>query len=176
MEQIYFIRFSRTANATGAGSFRLGKMLNLSRIPLPQGEGLGEHFCRRWAALRVLDRLAGEAPHRADEPIVAGRRTTFLGHDQEFFVVSMARPLALDSEHLSSVTLGIRIDETFRRRVRFADDPALAREVAGFTCERCPLSAVECRERAAPASIYQRRRAQSELAEAVERFVATHRG
>ncbi|HVS63671.1 MAG TPA: helix-turn-helix domain-containing protein [Thermoanaerobaculia bacterium] len=177
MEQLYFIRFSRTGPGGRApGLFRLTKMLNLSKIPLPQGEGLGEHFCRRWAALRILDTLAADPPHRADEPILASRRTRFLGYDQEFFVVSMARPLALDSDLLSSVTLGVRIDDAFRRRVRFADDPAVPREEVGFTCERCPLSPQECVERVAPPVLLDKRRDQAALAAAVERFVRDQGG
>jgi hypothetical protein len=150
-------------------------MLNLSKIPLPQGEGLGEHFCRRWGALRILDTLAADPPHRADQPIVASRRTRFLGYDQEFFVVSMARPLALDSDLLSSVTLGIRIDDAFRRRVRFADDPTIPREEVGFTCERCPLTSEQCRERVAPPLLLNKRRDQAALAAAVDRFVRDRR-
>jgi XRE family transcriptional regulator, fatty acid utilization regulator len=169
--ETYFLRFSITGEER---RLRLTKVLNMTRIPLLLGLGLDEHFCRRWSAIRILQRLA-EEPHAADDPIVSARRSHFFEHDQEFFVLSMARPLALDPTSFSSSTVGFRLDERFRETVRFWDDPALASEDIHTTCERCPLLADQCRERAAPPTHLQRREAQQRRVAAVTRFLEAHR-
>lgn len=170
-QETYYLRFSITGEDR---RLRLTKVLNMTRIPLLQGLGLDEHFCRRWSAIRILQRLAAE-PHAADDPIVSARRSRFFEHDQEFFVLSMARPFALDSTSFSSSTVGFRLDDRFRDTVRFWDDPALASEDIHITCERCPLLPEQCLERAAPPVHVQRREAQEKRAEAVARFLEAHR-
>ena len=169
--ETYYLRFSITGEER---RLRLTKVLNMSRIPLLQGMGLDEHFCRRWSAIRILQRLAGE-PHAADDPIVSARRSTFFEYGQEFFVLSMARPLALDPASFSSSTIGFRLDDRFRETVRFWDDPALASEDVHTTCERCPLLPDQCLDRVAPPVHVMRRAAQERRAAAVARFLEAHR-
>ena len=49
----------------------------------------------------------------------------------------------------SCVSLGFLLDDDFRRRVRFWDDPEIPRAEANLTCERCHPPAAEWPERVA---------------------------
>jgi hypothetical protein len=84
---------------------------------------------------------------------VAAQRSHFLATDLDFFVVSTARPLALDDRRRSSVTLGWRLDDRFRHVARFWQDPAVADVDVNLTCERCPLTPAQCGDRVAEATV-----------------------
>jgi len=196
LDELFFLRFSEDA---ATGSVNLTKSLNISRVPVPHGVGLHETYCRRWPALELLARMAGEiyrAPEAAPAlaapaaalarrgralvtkpksprpPLVAAQRSQFLDAGAEFFVIAMARPLALARGAGSSVALGLLLDDRFRQVVRFADDPAVPRVLVNLTCERCPLTEEECAERAAPPTVYRDLEAQARKERALAELLA----
>ena len=168
LREIFFMRFS---HAAGTGGFELTKVFNLSRVPVPHGVGSGESYCRRWPALRLLAELARSGKRRGARPaVVAAQRSRFLDEGAEFFVIAMARPLALSDRSNSSVSLGFLMDDAFRERIRFWEDPAVPRVEVNLTCERCRLTSAECRDRAAPAVLHERQRRQEKKEAAVRRL------
>lgn len=170
LREIYFVRFS---NRAGTDVYHLTKVLNTSHVPVPHGIGLREHYCRRWPGMRLLAELARRQREGAPQaPIVTAQRSRFFDEDAEFFVISMARPLALIEGTNSSVSLGFLINDPFCARVRFWDDPQIPRVVVNLTCERCGLSRDECHERAAPPEILEREREQASKRQALTRLMA----
>lgn len=156
LDEVYFMRFH---NRAGSDAFRLTKVLNMSRVPVPHGIGLSEHYCRRWPAMKLLRELASQQRSGGvEDPLVRAQRSRFIDEDAEFFVVSMSRPLSLTEGTNSCVSLGFLMNDAFRKRVRFWDDPGIARVDVNLTCERCPLSAEACHDRVAPPTIYERDR------------------
>jgi len=150
LEEIYFMRFSKPA---GAPHHVLTKVLNMSRVPVPHGIGLNEHYCRRWPAMRLL--REGPASPGSSEPTMVAQRSYFLGEQAEFFVISTVRPLALDAAASSSVSLGFLLNDTFRDTARFWQDGTIPRREVNLTCERCPLPEAECAERVAPPLLWE---------------------
>lgn len=151
-KSLYFMRFS---NAPLEGdTYRLTKVFNMSEVPVPHGTGVNEHYCRRWSSIRLLKELAQTSkPLKTEESLVRVERTQFLG-DSEFFVFTMARPLALSEGTNSSVSLAFLLDQNFQEKVRFWEDPTLQRIVVNLTCERCPLAPEQCQDRVAPPTAY----------------------
>jgi transcriptional regulator with XRE-family HTH domain/predicted transcriptional regulator len=148
LAELHFLRF---ANVPGSGVYRLTKHFNMSQVPIPAGIGLNEHYCRRWLSVEVLQDLEkragkGDATH----PVIGVQRSVFMDRDTEFFCIALARPLALTAGTNTSVTLGFRMTDRFRRTVRFAEDAAIPRRQLNETCERCGLTPEQCSERAAP--------------------------
>ena len=155
--ELHFLRFS---SAHGSGVYRLTKHFNMSQVPIPAGIGLNEHYCRRWLSVEVLQELekrhgTGDAAH----PVIGVQRSVFMDRDTEFFCIALARPLALTVGTNTSVTLGFRMTERFKRTVHFAEDPAIPRRQLNETCERCGLTAAQCSERAAPPIGFQQKQA-----------------
>ncbi len=158
--QLPQLHFLRLHTDVGSQRYHLTKHLNMSQLPLPHGLGLHEHYCRRWLSVRVLRQLEKRQQHGGEQaPVVGVQRSHFVGDETEYFCISLARPLVLKPATNTSVTLGFRIDDAFKKQVRFWDDPAIPCVEINETCERCPLSEVACCERAVPATFYQREQA-----------------
>ncbi len=169
LTELFFMRFN---NPAGSETFELTKVFNLSRVPVPHGIGLHEHYCRRWPAMRLLGELARRTGGRsAGAPAIAVQRSRFIEEGEEFFVISMARPLALSGATNSGVTIGFLVDDAFKAAVGFWDDPAIPRIEVNLTCERCRLD--DCAERVAEPAIFRGQEAQERkrraLAELLER-------
>jgi hypothetical protein len=114
-----------------------------------------EHYCRRWAAVSLLRRLDDHQRRAAKGPLLLAQRARFINSETEYFLLALARPLALTHGSSTSVTLGFPLDETFKQTARFWDDPAVPRMEVNETCERCGLTPAECQERAAPPHVYE---------------------
>ncbi len=166
LEELYLLRFH---HESAAGRVDLTKTFNLSRVPVPHGVAAEEHYCRRWPSLQALaelDRRQARAAGRGDVdngPVVAAQRQHFVegaagaSEGGDFFVVAIARPLALRPGVNSAISLGLRLTRATKRTVRFWDDPAIPRIDVSLTCERCPIA--DCRVRAAPPTILREKEA-----------------
>jgi transcriptional regulator with XRE-family HTH domain len=159
--KMHFLRFNHER-----GEYRLVKHLNMSQVLIPGGTGVNEHYCRRWLAIRVLKSLERESLNgQRDEPLVDAQLSRFVDTDAKFLCIAFARRLALNPSATSSVSLGFRVDEQFKRAVRFADDPRITRLDIDGTCERCRLTPDECSDRVAPPFLLEIERARREIEE-----------
>lgn len=158
--KLHFLRFNHEG-----GEYRLVKHLNMSQVLIPGGTGVQEHYCRRWLAIRILQKLERERAKRKKpaEPIVDAQVSRFVDTDAKYLCVAMARHLALNRSATSSVSLGFRCDAEFERTVRFVNDPAITRLDIDGTCERCRLTAEECQDRVAPPYLLELKRAASRI-------------
>jgi hypothetical protein len=156
LQEMFYLRFN---NETGSDIYRLTKELNMSRMLVPHGIGLNEHYCRRWLSIDLLKELA-KKQGKYKTPLVAAQRSRFLESDAEFFVITVARSLALTEGTNSSISLGFLINEAFKKTVRFWDDAAVPRLEVNETCERCGLTEAQCRDRVAPPMIYRKQQEQ----------------
>ncbi len=167
--RLHFLRFHNTA--TG---YRLIKQLNMSQVLVPSGIGLSEHFCRRWLSVRLLREMEqGQGPAApADPPLVGVQLSEFLESGERFLCIGFGRPLAMQPDVKSSVIVGFPVDGDLMKVVRFADDPAIPREIIHETCERCPLTAEQCAVRGAEPVILQAKQAERERRLALSRLAA----
>ncbi|MBZ0113183.1 MAG: helix-turn-helix domain-containing protein [Thermoanaerobaculia bacterium] len=149
LEELFFLRFARRRTT---GSYRLTKVFNLSRVPVPHGLGRHEHYCRRWPAMRLLGQEATAAS--AD---VTLQRSHFVTEDAEFLILTQSRPLALSDDAESAVSVGFLVDRSLRSRVKYLEDASIPRFEVGLTCERCPLSESDCSERVAEPTLLRAR-------------------
>lgn len=173
LEEIFFLRFH---HASGTDDFRLTKVLNLSHVPVPHGIGLDEHYCRRWPALRLLRELdRQQRTGQPGAPLVSAQRSRFLNANATFFVIAVARPLSLSDGTNSCVSLGFLLNDVFRERVRFWNDPAVPQEIVNLTCERCGLEPAECQERAAPPTLFLQEQGRERQARALEQLLEAAR-
>lgn len=163
LPRLFFLRLRRDGERKRV---RPTKVLDLTGGAAPRLVGSDEHYCRRWPGVELLDdsRAFEEAT-----PFVA-ERSRFVTSGSEFLVVAAARPLALRPKAAASVSLGFLVDEESRTRLRFLDDPAIRQRTVDLTCERCPLPAADCAERAAPPERLERQRQLARRSEAVARL------
>jgi len=124
-----------------------------------------EHYCRRWLAIRILRDLESkrDAGQELDEPLIDAQLSRFVDSGTHFLCIGMARHLALNRSATSSVSLGFRYDDQLEKSIKFALDPAITKLDINGTCERCPLPADECAERAAPPHLLELERTHREI-------------
>jgi transcriptional regulator with XRE-family HTH domain len=167
------LHFLRINHDVAAGRFRVTKQLNMSGLLIPAEIGLHEHYCRRWNASKLLGGMAAHAARGTQEtPLIAAQRERYLGSGERYFVLTLARPLALTPGTNTSVTLGFRLDSRFRSTVHFWNDPAVPEDEVNETCERCGLDAGECTVRAAPPTVHAQRRATQHRNEVLKGLLA----
>ncbi|MEM7101592.1 MAG: XRE family transcriptional regulator [Bacteroidota bacterium] len=153
LHQLFFLRFK---NQPGVDHFDLTKELHLQGAHHPHGNGLQEHYCRRWITIRLLKEL-----HQIQEsgqytgPIVGVQRSKFIGTNDEYLCFSLARPGYPTPETNISLTLGILIDEQVKSKVHFWGDPNIPMHEVNNTCQRCALE--NCDDRVAPRSIVEQK-------------------
>ncbi len=145
--RIHFLKLHR-----GSGDrIRLEKRLNMSRVQVPNGLGLKEHFCRRWLSVGVLD----DAEKAEDpNPVISLQRSTFINASSQFFCIAAGYPSTQKRDSYSSVTLGFQVNDNFKKTVKFWNDAMVPDRELGQTCERCPLTENQCKERIVPPSIF----------------------
>ncbi|MFQ5434167.1 MAG: helix-turn-helix domain-containing protein [Anaerolineae bacterium] len=171
--RLHFLRFHN-----GRTNYRLIKQLNMSRLLVPSGIGLHEHFCRRWLSVRILQELEQKSASSTptDPPLVGVQMSEFLESGDKFFCIGIARPLAMRPDVNSSVVIGFRMDTDLKNEVRFTNDPAIPRDIIHETCERCPLTAAQCDVRGAEPVKLLEKQAETERRLAMSRLAAKLRG
>lgn len=152
INEFHFLRFN---NKVGENNFKLIKELNMSPVLAPHSIGLNEHYCRRWLGIGLLNKLAAKQKDGSyTKTLVAAQRAKFIESNAEFFTISLARPLALSSDTNSSMIIGFLINDNFKDKVKFWNDPDVPSTDINETCERCGLTNEECNERVAPPHIF----------------------
>lgn len=146
LNQLYFLRctndFEQRPNA-----FKITRELHLAQMHAPHGQRLKEHYCRRWVTITLLKDLAKKmTENKNDVPLLGIQRSLINGQNVEYFCVSIARPSKIMPETNSCITIGILMDDYFKRQVSFWNDESVTKKLVGQTCERCNI--LDCNERA----------------------------
>jgi len=167
LHKVFFMRFIHDLQAD---TFEIDKELHLNRRHQPHASGLNERYCRRWPSITLLRELQHLQQKTGDatRQIAGVQRAHFLHSQDEYLCVAVAKPAYPTIGRNVSVTLGVLLDDTAKRTIRFWDDPAINRQVVNVTCERCNLE--PCAERAAPPTAIRRREERRKMQEVLTRL------
>lgn len=119
------------------GSFRIDKELHFAGRHNPHGNGLYEHYCRRWLSISAIQRLEKNV---SGEMLAAAQRSTYHGTADSFLVFTIARPAYQGNRSHVSITIGLEINDELKKQVRFWADPNIPDMEVNNTCERCPMT------------------------------------
>jgi len=172
LKKLYFMRFH---HRLGSDRYEMRKLLNMTGMPVPRAVGSSEHYCQRWTTTRLLQKYDGQRSWGTmppTYPLISAQRAYFVPDNVGFFVISAAQPVETDDQSTSCVTLGFLMDDTFRERVRFWDDPSVRSQKVGLTCERCPLTFEECEARRARPLILEREQREQREREVLEQLAS----
>ncbi|MBK7895102.1 MAG: XRE family transcriptional regulator [Candidatus Promineifilaceae bacterium] len=150
--KLHFLRFHHREKS---GTYQLVKQLNMNQLIVPSGIGLLEHYCRRWLSVRLLRDMeeTNMVPAPSEQPHVGVQMSEFVETQDRFLCLGFSRELSLSPGMTSSVIVGFRVESDLKNTIRFAQDPAIPQVIINETCERCPLTAEQCRERAVEPTI-----------------------
>jgi len=166
LRDLFFLRFLHNPEK---GEFEMDRELHLNRRHPPHGNQLLEHYCRRWVAISLLEDLNYlQREGKFVETIVRAQRSRFVGGDDEYLCITLARPGYPSPNKNVSVTLGLRLDKHSRKTVGFLEDPSIQCREVNKTCERCAMD--DCQERAAPPVIVRKRENQKRIQERLEKL------
>jgi len=153
LNKLFFLRF---LHDTKHNSFSIDKELHLERQHHPHGNALNEHYCRRWISIGLLESLQQQADASATaQRVIDVQRSRYLGTEDEYLCITLARTGYPSPRHNVSLTLGLLITPEVRKVIRWLADTDIPTRKVNTTCERCPL--LDCDERAAPPQIIQKR-------------------
>lgn len=150
LDQLFFLRYFHHIDRD---KFEITKELHFSKLHSPHGVGLDEHYCRRWITISLLNDVK-TAQHLNENPIIAGtQKSQFSDTENEYFCISMARPLTLDNNINSCLTIGFQITDEFKKSVKFSSDSSIIKKTVNETCERCGI--LDCDDRVAKPQIFE---------------------
>ncbi len=159
MKKLFFFRFVHDPDSD---HFEIDKELHLNHRHRPHGNGIFEHYCRRWVSLSLLHDLKQmQTEGKYVDNIVRAQRSQYLGSEDEYLCLTIARPAYPSPNKNVSVTIGLLVNEQLRRKVQFLNDPAILVRTVNTTCERCILQ--NCEERSAPPVVVQKRQRYQEI-------------
>lgn len=149
LKELFFLRFTHDLKTD---QFDIDRELHLSRRHHPHSTALFEHYCRRWKGVNMLEELQGDDNGKIK---VGVQRSSYIGTEDEYLCLTIARPSYPDPHKNVSVTIGLLVNDALKEKVGFLDDPSIPHRMVNNTCERCPLT--DCEERAAPPTVSARR-------------------
>jgi transcriptional regulator with XRE-family HTH domain len=153
ISQLFFLRFN---NFAGQNRFDLTKEMHIARKHNPHTVR-DEHYCRRWVALTILQELADlQSKGQYHHTLCRMQISHYMDTQDEYFVVAFAKPMSPTPNLNVSVSMGIRLDENVRAKIKFLNNVDIPKREVNETCERCP--SFDCKERMAAPIVLQRKR------------------
>ncbi|MBK9490704.1 MAG: helix-turn-helix domain-containing protein [Haliscomenobacter sp.] len=153
IRKMFFLRF---VHDPIKGTFDVDKELHLNHKHHPHGNGIYEHYCRRWISIALLQELFQlKQAGRPSDLLIGAQISHYLNTTDQYLCFTVARPSYPSPNKNVSVTIGLLIDDELRAKVHFLNDPAIPARDVHTTCERCSIE--DCVERAAEPSIVQKK-------------------
>lgn len=163
LSNLFFLRFD---NKHKTDYYFLTKELHLARLHNPHGSESEEHYCRRWVSIRVLKEIENlREKNKYNKPVIGIQRSKYFESENEYLIISVAKPLENIPNQNNSVSIGILINNELKKRIRFWDDENIPIRIVNQTCERCPIE--DCKERAAAPVMFEKAEKFAELGKAI---------
>ncbi|MDN5201772.1 helix-turn-helix transcriptional regulator [Fulvivirgaceae bacterium BMA10] len=164
MHELFFLRFSHKDNTD---LYHLTKEMHLSGLHNPHAIASNEHYCRRWISLSIFKELESLKKTKAyDRPLVRTQISDYVDSDNQYLIISMARAKGEGSEVNSSISVGFKLNENLKRKVKFSRDKDIPRKIVSETCERCPIA--DCKERVAEPIVLREKASAEALKDAID--------
>ena len=165
LQKLFVLRFIHNLKTD---NFDINKELHLNRRHHPHGNGLDEHYCRRWISITLLQDFQKLQKNALNtEGVLIGiQRSFFHGTSDEYLCFTIAHP---SGERNVSVTLGILIDNDAKSKMKFLNDPAILTREVNTTCERCSIT--NCLERAVEPIVVIRRLQRQKINETLKNIL-----
>ncbi|WP_421796649.1 helix-turn-helix domain-containing protein [Haliscomenobacter sp.] len=168
IRKLFFLRFVHDPTQN---SFDVDKELHLNHKHHPHGNGIYEHYCRRWVSIDLLQELAQlKSVGKPSELLIRPQISHYLNTSDKYLCITVARPSYPSPNKNVSVTIGLLIDDELRAKVQFLNDPNIPSREVHTTCERCPLE--NCVERAAEPSIVQKKQQFQQIQERLNKLLS----
>ncbi|WP_130286191.1 helix-turn-helix domain-containing protein [Aquimarina brevivitae] len=141
MQNVFFLRFT---HKKGTEKYNLVKELHITHQQQPRANEINEHYCRRWMAIKTLQRTVDEKLDYAFNIQISD----YVDTDQQYLVFTSATPDPFREDYYRSIGIGFLISPALEKKIKFVNDPKIPKVKVGVTCETCSLQ--DCEVRKAP--------------------------
>jgi predicted transcriptional regulator/DNA-binding XRE family transcriptional regulator len=157
--QIKNLFFLRLSHEIGADTYQIKKELHITNQQEPHANEMNEHYCRRWVSIKtIVESLKQKKPHFFDAQI-----SRYENSNNEYLVFSSATPDPFKKNCLRSISVGILITPSVKKKFKFIEGDVVQNQLVGVTCETCSVK--DCMERAS-APIHLDRKTRNEKTDA----------
>ncbi|WP_422104655.1 helix-turn-helix domain-containing protein [Winogradskyella sp.] len=158
IKNLFFLRFS---HKQGTDDFSLNKELHLAKHQSPRASETNEHYCRRWASIKVLNAISDkQSDHEFDIQI-----SDYATEKKQYLVLASATKDPFRNNRYRSVSIGIEVSTPLQRKANFLNHRGLKTVHVGVTCERCAI--VNCEVRKADPIFLEKRKKESDTEKVV---------
>lgn len=166
--QIKNLFFLRLSHEIGADTYQIKKELHITNQQEPHANEMNEHYCRRWVSIKtIVESLKQKKPHFFDAQI-----SRYENSNNEYLVFSSATPDPFKKNCLRSISVGILITPSVKKKFKFIEGDLVQKQLVGVTCETCSVK--DCMERAS-APIHLDRKTRNEKTDAtVQEYMAKY--
>ena len=141
MQNVFFLRFT---HKKGTERYNLVKELHITHQQQPHANEVNEHYCRRWMAIKTLQRTAEEDLNYAFNI----QTSDYVDTDQQYLVFTSATKDPFRKDYYRSIGIGFLISPSLEKKISFVNDSKIPKIKVGVTCETCSL--IDCEVRKAP--------------------------
>jgi hypothetical protein len=159
LKDLFFLRFS---HKKGTDKFSLNKELHLEKQQSPRARETNEHYCRRWASIKVLQAIsANNSEHEFSIQI-----SDYVAEDKKYLVLASATKDPFKQNSYRSISIGIQLNTQLQRKVNFLNHKSIESPHVGVTCERCGI--INCSVRQSPPKILESINKEAKTSEVVQ--------
>lgn len=142
--QIKNLFFLRLSHEIGSDTYQIKKELHITNQQEPHANEMNEHYCRRWVSIKTIEEsLKQKKDHFFDAQI-----SRYENSNNEYLVFSSATPDPFKKNCLRSISVGILITPSLKKKFKFIEGDSIQKQLVGVTCETCSVQ--DCMQRAAP--------------------------
>jgi transcriptional regulator with XRE-family HTH domain len=145
--KIHEIFFLGMSSSEDVGKYIMNRELHLSQLHRPHGVRMNESYCRRWVAVRSIEKFK----QNFKEQVLA--QISRIEEGTEYFSISLAKKASVKLNTLQSFTIGFLINDDLKKTIKFLETDKLDKFQIGQTCERCSIQ--HCLERVSPPFLYE---------------------
>ena len=141
LKNLFFLRLS---HKIGADTYQIKKELHITNQQEPHANEMNEHYCRRWVSIKTIENaMKQNKSHFFDAQI-----SRYDNSSNEYLVFSSATLDPFKKDCFRSISVGILITPSVKKKFKFIDNESLQKQIVGVTCETCAVK--NCLERASP--------------------------
>lgn len=165
VKQLFFLRFEGRPES---GYYHLTKELHLSGHHHPHANFLNEHYCRRWVAIKAIERqFKSKTPETVSVEV---QISAYHETPNKYLCISLAWRNNSSPDVYISVTIGFLADQELVSKLKFANDPGIHQQLVHTTCERCSIQ--DCKQRAAAPVMLDAQKQADQIEEALRELVS----
>lgn len=166
IKNLFFLRFTHKLNSP---EYRLSKELHITQQQAPHANRNNEHYCRRWISIKTIQDLENTSSTKST---FGAQISSYVNQKNEYLVLSSATTDPFKKDISRSVSLGMLLSPSFKKKLTFFNENTFTKKLVGVTCETCAVK--NCAERVAEPLRLEKQEKYKKIAITVENIISSY--